>query len=177
MHKLSEGLQAFFFEAALATYAGGASKTTIEDLPGSKVYRYERGEYLYIDTYFTNGEQSGGQTVIFVDNGRTPAWIMSYQGWCKGDDKEVLDFLKRVLAEAYQSKVFYGGRGNPLHGSSGGGLSYGNAVFGTFDYFYGEEKIDKEVENPLVEELPDREDVFWHRFQGMTLLQEVQSED
>ena len=64
MDELSLKLQDFFFEAASATYAGFAQKTTVADMPRSKVYRYERHEYLYIDTYFTNGEQGGGQTII-----------------------------------------------------------------------------------------------------------------
>lgn len=162
MHRLSEGLQAFFFEAALATYAGGASKTTIEGLPGSKVYRYERGEYLYIDTYFTNGEQSGGQTIIYINN--VPAWLMQYHGWCKNDDKVVLDFLKHVLAKAYESRVFYGGRGSPYERLLKNDLIYGNVWSGSFNHFHGEEAIYK-----LTEER--RERLFWHKFSGVTLLQ------
>lgn len=173
MHNLSEGLQAFFFEAALATYAGGTSITTIEALPGSKVYRYERGEYLYIDTYFTNGEQSGGQTMIYLDN--MPAWIMQYHGWCKDDNKEILDFLKQVLKDTYQHKMFWGGRGyNQI--TSDEVMNYHNSWVGTFDYFYGEEKIDIPTGNPEAMGL-ERVDVFWHKYQGMTLLQEVQGED
>jgi hypothetical protein len=184
VHKLSVGLQDFFFEAALATYAGNASKRSIEGLPGSKVYRYEKGNYLYIDTYFTNGDQSGGQTIIYIksftnpvevygvsvqDPCWVPAWIMQYHGWCKNDDKEVLDFLKEVLAKTYQTKSFCGGRGYPSFESIDDMLNYRNDWYGTFNQFDGEETIDKQVEDPEAMGL-ERTDVFWHRFQGMTLL-------
>ena len=83
MNRSVERLQKFYLEAAAATYAGGvAKKETIPDLPRSKVYRYESGDLLYIDTFFTNGEYSGGQTVIYVKG--IPAWLMQYHGWCIG---------------------------------------------------------------------------------------------
>lgn len=192
MHELSLKLQEFFFEAALATYAGSAKKTTIEGLPRSKVYRYERKEYLYIDTYFTNGEQSGGQTVIYVKRVKfvekipgvsvpeeywLPSWIMQYHGWCEGDNKEVLDFLKEVLSRTYRTRTFCGGRGK-LFGevNSARCLEYANNWTGTFDYFSGEERISKEDVPEDGTGLETR-DVFWHRYQGMTLLQEVQQEN
>lgn len=180
MHELSLKLQEFFFEAALATYAGHAPKTTIEGLPKSKVYRYERDNYLYIDTYFTNGEQSGGQTVIYIKSEDSPtfvpAWIMQYHGWCEGDNKEVLDFLKEVLSRTYRSRTFCGGRGK-LFGevNSARCLEYANNWTGTFDHFSGEERISKEDVPEDGTGLETR-DVFWHRYQGMTLLQEVQQE-
>lgn len=191
MHELSLKLQEFFFEAALATYAGHAPKTTIEGLPKSKVYRYKSRNYLYIDTYFTNGEQSGGQTIIYIksftppvlihgvsvqDPCWIPAWIMQYHGWCEGDNKEVLDFLKEVLSRTYRTHTFCGGRGK-LFGevNSGRCLEYANKWVGTFDHFSGEEKISKEDVPEDGTGLETR-DVFWHKYQGMTLLQEVQQE-
>lgn len=161
-------LQEFFFEAAAATYAGSAQKTTIADMPGSKVYRYQRDEYLYIDTYFTNGDQSGGQTIIYIDRGMTPAWIMQYHGWCKEDNKQILDFLKEVLAEAYQSRIFVGGRGKFVQYSKNNSLVYMNKWTGSFANFSGQEKIDGEIlENEILSEWNG---VFWHRYQGMILL-------
>lgn len=182
MHELSLKLQEFFFEAALATYVGHASKTTIEGLPKSKVYCYERDDYLYIDTYFTNGEQSGGQTIIYIKPEGSPAfvpsWIMQYHGWCEGDDKNVLNFLKEVLSATYRARKFCGGRGN-LFGEvdpSGCCLEYTNNWTGTFDNFSGKERIEKES---LLEDgvCTKTRNVFWHRYQGITLLQEVHKED
>ena len=181
MHELSLKLQEFFFEAALATYAGSTSKTSIEGLPCSKGYRYKRGDYLYIDTYFTNGEQSGGQTIIYLKPEESPnfipAWIMQYNGWCEGDDKKVLDFLKEALSRTYRMRTFCGGRGK-LFGEvspSGECLEYANDWKGTFDDFRGVEIISKESvpESGVGHETKN---VFWHRYQGRTLLQEVQQE-
>jgi hypothetical protein len=161
-------LQEFFFEAASATYAGCAQKRTIGDLPRSKVYEYHRGEYLYIDTYFTNGEQSGGQTVIYTGESATiPAWIMQYHGWCKGDDKMVLDFLKTVLGRAYRSRAFCGGRGLAFQESEKDPLRYSNQWTGSFANFSGQEKIESETLKDEV--LSDWNNVFWHRYQGMVL--------
>ncbi len=180
MHQLSLELQEFFFEAARETYAGHGTKTSIEGLPKSKVYRYEKGNFLYIDTYFTNGEQSGGQTVIYIkpegSSVFVPAWIMQYHGWCENDDGEIIGLLKVVLTKAYLSRTFYGGRGK-LHDKSAvvPHLEYTNNWIGTFDHFSGEEKISKEDIPEGGTGLETRE-VFWHRYQGMTLLQEVQQE-
>jgi len=189
MHELSLKLQEFFFEAALATYAGSAPKTSIEGLPKSKVYRYERDNYMYIDTYFTNGEQSGGQTIIYIKPEGSPtfvpAWIMQYHGWCKDDDPKVLAFLKEALRATYEEGVFHGGRGSVMFPFCGqvrtitndDYLIYrndaGRILPCAFHRFSGEERIyrshDKHATNGWKE-------VFWHRYQGMTLLPEVQQE-
>lgn len=160
-------LQKFYLEAAAATYAGGVvEKETIPDLPRSKVYRYESGDLLYVDTFFTNGEFSGGQTIIYVDG--VPAWLMQYHGWCKDDDKETLSFLKQALSAAYERGEFHGGRGLPRFESHlEGGLVYENwpqmPPYNPQDFtdFQGRERIWRK---------PDQtKDVFWHRYQGLLL--------
>jgi len=155
--KLSEQLKAFFLEAALATYAATgkkAVKTTIVELPGSKVYRYERPDLglLYVDVYVTNGEWSGGQTTIFL-NGQA-VWLHQYHGWCKGDDKAVLDFLKRALLTAYEQGLFYGGRG--AEEMEDGDLRYENFCNEEDGYFF-EGKGD--------EEILGGGKIFWHTYQ------------
>jgi len=46
----------FFMEASINTYAGSAvRKSTIKELPESKVFHYERGNFLYEDCYFLRG--------------------------------------------------------------------------------------------------------------------------
>src|SRR5581483_616375 len=106
-------IQDFFFDAALATYAGNTPKTTITDLPGSKHYHFERDSLIYDDVYFTNGEYSGGSTLISFRAEPKPInlWLMQYHGWCKDDDPKVLAFLKEALRSAYENRVFHGGRG------------------------------------------------------------------
>lgn len=102
-------LQEFYLEAALQTYAGKGKKTTILDLPGAKVYTWEKGDLRYLDSYYTNHEHSGGQTII--SENEKPVWLMQYHGWCQSDDPEVLEFLKRALTAAYSQQIFFGGRG------------------------------------------------------------------
>ncbi len=170
-------IKAFFFDAALYTYAGDTPKTTIRDLPHSKVYRHSRGSFLYTDSYFTNGDLSGGQTVIHYDE--EPVWIMQYQGVCQGDDPDVLKFLKRVLARAYDRRVFVGGRGrNSLSSdsdllpaeSSRRNFSYTNEVLNEqkepFRQFRGHERIDEVTVEAGIRT------IFWHRYQGMLLIPE-----
>lgn len=160
-------LQKFFFEAARNTYAGDAKKETDPYLPKSKVYRFERGEYLYIDTYFTNGERSGGQTVIYQEG--APVWLMQYYGWCKNDDKDVLAFLKQALLFAYGKSEWHRGRGP--HNFCGTGLrgtelAYSNVPIRPpydqdFRFFHGRESIGL-AKAPLTE-------LFWHQYQGLLL--------
>ncbi|OHA00224.1 MAG: hypothetical protein A3C11_01925 [Candidatus Sungbacteria bacterium RIFCSPHIGHO2_02_FULL_49_12] len=181
-------LQQFFLEAAAKTYAGGAQKTTISELAGSKVYWHQVGELCYVDAYFTNGEYSGGQTLIYVRG--VPAWIMQYHGWAKDDDPEVLKFLKRALSAAYECGEFHGGRGPLKLNDPEIGLTYMNMcavepyqapgmVLGplyqsipfhnlshkkrAFTCFGGRESIIRRTESVFVGT------VFWHRYQGLLL--------
>ncbi len=166
-------IQAFFLEAAGQCYAGDLPKTTIAELPGSKVYRFEQGDLLYIDTYFTNDEHSGGQTVIYQDG--TPVWLMQYQGLCKNDDPEVLSFLKDALRQTYCAGVWNNGRGPQEHAKYP--YVYDNLVYkglwevagrkgGRFDNFMGIEMIrDLSTEDHG----EGGEMVFHHRYQGTLL--------
>ncbi len=173
-------IQTFFFDAALATYAGGAKAKTDPSTPAVKFYSFERGDFIYLDKFMVNGEYSGGQTVIYFQG--NPVWLMQYQGWCKNDDPAVLAFLKRALRNAYEQRSFYGGRGpssmsyhsgllpplDPNHRK----LYYYNEGYGTgysiknepFHKFIGYERIE-ELDTSLKNEV-----VFWHRYQGMLLI-------
>lgn len=131
----------FFFEAALATYAGGGEKTTIADLPGSKSYRHERGPLLYVDTYFVNGNLSCGQTLIWSEN--SPVWTMQYRGYCI--DQKAIPTLKRALSLAYRLKRFKGGRGETQGDYEvDGEYRYQNwTLHNEFEQFDGKEFIDR----------------------------------
>ncbi len=162
-------LQEFFFEAALMTYAGGAVKTTVPGLPKSKMYQYERGNLLYVDTYWTNGEYSGGKTLIYEDF--QPVWMMDYDGWCKNDDPAVISYLKRALTAAYTAQRFCGGRGPGClltYEDNPEGFKYENrfdpAHFG-FRYFQGRERI--------VRLADQKTELFWHRYKGLVLFGDV----
>ncbi|MBI2590875.1 MAG: hypothetical protein HYW33_03285, partial [Candidatus Blackburnbacteria bacterium] len=147
------------------TYAGKGVKSTIAEFPGSKVYRIEEGNLLYVDAYHTNGKWSGGQTLIYQDD--VNVWRMSYEGWCE-DDANILDFLKLVLEGTYQAGVFYGGRGFQQiwqNGENQPGLVYQNYTdpyHWDFSFFSGREYINR---------CPNHIDqIFWHRYQGMLLV-------
>lgn len=161
-------LQDFFFEAAAQTYAGNAgTRNTLLEIPGSQRYRYLRSNLLYLDTYLATGEYSAGQTVICVSN--RPAWIMQYQGWCKDDNPETLQFLKKALLCAYQEKAFHGGRG-PRHfcQENINNLHYENVYTAPppqcFSSFQGRERIwqyETHLKPPT--------QLFYHTYQGRLL--------
>ena len=166
MTATSDRLQEFFLKAARATYAanqgGTVRKGTLPGLPKSKVYQYRQDDLLYVDTYFTNGDLSGGQTVIWLTE--NPVWISQYQGWCAGDDKVVLDFLKRALLNAYATNEFIGGRGRREYSDAEvshqyGRLTYRNDYLGSFEQGSGGEYI---VAGGNLR-------VFWHRYQHLLL--------
>ncbi len=157
-------LKAFFFEAALATYASGKKAEPFHELAGAKRYWYQPdGSGLcYTDIFFVNGEYSGGQTTIW-QNG-VPAWIMQYHGWCKNDDPETLAFLRKALSAAYKQKKFWGGRGPIVFEDIKKGLTYVNLPKMSpnkktdFIRFSGSEDICRE-----------RSMIFWHEYQGLLL--------
>lgn len=188
VYPLSNEIQGFFFDASLATYAGGAAKTTIPGLLGSKHYHFERGNLLYDDVYFTNGEYSGGSTVISLRTEPKPVnlWLMQYHGWCKDDDPEILAFLKEALRYAYEQQSFCGGRGEyryPL------GDSYKTSQGDILEYFNNGDQKDgpiyslgqsqwskfsgEEFINRLSRKIGGIEKVFWHRYQGLSLIPSV----
>lgn len=164
-----ERLKQFFFDAALATYASGKKAERVRGREWERefffssqraVQRDDMDDLVYIDRYAVNGEWSGGQTVILA--GGKPVWLMQYQGWCRNDNKAVLDFLKLALKSAYERKKFVGGRGPERFESTN--LEYFNSVNlglpeDAFVNFSGNERI----------LLGDGTVVFWHRYQGHLL--------
>jgi hypothetical protein len=162
-------LQAFYFEAALVTYAGNSPKSTIPDLPGSHVYSYPRGRFLYVDQYYTCDDRSSGITFIYVDD--QPVWTMSYEG--QGSPTANI-FLKIALTHAYQQGLFRGGRGpeefwqtKPNQTKEDAGtLLYRNdlhAGHGRFDHFSGRDSIIR---------MPSREEIYWHEYRGLIMAHE-----
>jgi hypothetical protein len=160
----SKLLEEFFLESAAKTYAGKGEKIILPD--GSKQYLISARELTYVDTYVTNGEFSGGWTRIFM--GGKPAWLKQYHGWCKNDEKRVLDFLKHALSAQYERGIFYGSRGPrflwELESRGVGSLVYENRTqpHSSFTHFGGRERI---YQSPAWDT-----DLFWHRYMGLLLL-------
>ena len=138
-------LQAFYLFASAKGWAGGGVKTTIPELPGSKVITVEEGPLRYVDLYYIypGSEGSFGQTVIWIHDGGQelwlPAWGMQFGGRYP---ERVIAFLKAALNQNYKAKEFTGGRG-PLQFKQGN-LEYHNHPDPGkkgFDDFKGEEEV------------------------------------
>ena len=161
MKKLFVGdLMYFYLQASLETYAGNGQKETIKALPGSKVYRYQKGGLLYVDCYFSEGEQSFGTIGIWYRD--TPLWFMQYHGWCRRrGEKEIITHLKKALLHNYENGVFFGGRGCRRWVDDKKKLEYRNEPTGSdedFEDFQGKEAITK-----------NSTEVFWHEYAGRLL--------
>ena len=111
----------FFFEAALATYAGNAKKISVGrlidfGLEGWQGFEYRRRLFCYRDVWASAPKEDGmlerrswGNT--FISYNGTVLWCMNYSGWSNPNDHNVLQVLKRGLRLAYTAKHFLGGRG------------------------------------------------------------------
>jgi len=144
----------FFMEASINTYAGSAvRKSTIKELPESKVFHYERGNFLYADCYFSKRGKSCGQTMIWYNG--TPVWWMQYHGEWSSNDGRIIPFLKEALKGAYKEGKFIGGRGPLLFTNKW--LVYINHYDGDFKKFKGIEWIILKENSKLV---------FWHKYFG-----------
>lgn len=158
-HHGVERIRSFFLKAAGQCYAGDLPKTTIAELPKSKVYTYEEGDFLYRDVYFKNGDGSGGQTTIFQD--WMPVWLMQYHGWNANDDPNTIAFLKTALRETYCSGIWNLGRGpSRFTHPDFPNLKYTveksqDTDFEQIEAFGGWERI-----------YEGDSTIFWHRFQG-----------
>jgi ribosomal protein L37AE/L43A len=72
----TDEIKEVFFKAMCAGYAGdGSEKTTISELPGSKVITFKEGLWLVTDVYFVSpgSNFSHGTTAIYHDASRYPS--------------------------------------------------------------------------------------------------------
>lgn len=159
-------IQEFFFEAALHGYASGEKAQVFEPLPGSKAYRYERGDFVCVDCYRVNGEFSSGWMIISWKG--IPVWEMHYQGWCKNSNKKYTAYLKEVLRRTYEERLSCGGRGSAVESGRGRlrreDLLYHNSYNGAFRECRGKETITERSRGCYWEV------VFWHNYQCLLLI-------
>lgn len=101
-------IQDVFFDAMLEGYVGKPNKSWNPGLPGSKVIEYRRESWLVVDSYIVSEKSpySGGTTYIYYDG--VPVWMMQYFGFYDGC---AIPTLKAALREAYEERIFFGGRG------------------------------------------------------------------
>ena len=124
-------LISFRLEANVNTYA--AFMNEVESTrPASHDFRYEKGDYVYHDTY-VGGEQFAGEESVCKKG--TALYAMNYLGRVL-DDRFSGDFLKEALRHA-DKKMPY--RGPEIYQS--GEFTYKCSVTGDFNWFQGFEEI------------------------------------
>ena len=121
----------FRLEANVNTYAAFANETESTRLD-SHDFRYERGNFVYHDTY-VGGEQFAGEEAVWKDS--KAVYAMNYLGRVL-DGKFSGNFLKEALRAA-DKKMPY--RGPEFYQS--GEYIYKTSVSGSFEWFQGYEEI------------------------------------
>lgn len=153
-----------FFAAMQDGYAGNAKKSTITELPNSKVITFKQGRWTVVDCYFVTplSNFSFGTTIIYYDD--VPVWMMHYWGEYP---KEVIPFLKQALRANYEFGRFEGGRGPRMYSDPDN--------FKRLEYFNFPEHNDNPLNFKGREEikkygLPLNRIVGWHEYSGQLLL-------
>lgn len=126
-----QGVRTFLVKAKQNTYAAGENEMTSSQ-PNSHDFRYEDGDYLYMDTYFGGQKFIGEERVWIKDN---IVWAMNYYGQSLHENFDVT-FLKEALSHVPVSMPF---RGPEFY--QRGDYIYQCQVQGDFDSFTGEERI------------------------------------
>lgn len=126
-----ENIISFRLEASKNTYAASTNQTESTRLD-SKDYRYEKGDYVYHDS-FVGKSQFTGEEVIFYH--KEAIYSMNYMGRVVGQNFSG-DFLKEALKKATHDSPF---RGPALYQK--GQYTYTSKVNGSIDWFLGFEEI------------------------------------
>ncbi len=126
-----EELIAFRLEAGNNTYAGVANECGSTRLD-SHDYHYEKGNYVYHDTY-VGGQQFAGEEAIWKDG--SAVYAMNYMGRVL-DERFSGNFLKEALRAA---TLEYPYRGPQFYQS--GDYTYASKVTGDIQWFQGIEEI------------------------------------
>ena len=124
-------LIAFRLEANVNTYAAFMNETEASR-PASHDFRYEKGDWMYHDTY-VGGEQFAGEEAVWKNG--TTVYAMNYMGRVL-EDSFSGNFLKEALRAA-DGKMPY--RGPEIYQS--GEYLYRCKVTGDFTWFQGYEEI------------------------------------
>ena len=126
-----EEIARFLIEAGKNTYAGFGVQSD-SSRPASHDFRYEQGEFLYIDSY-VGGECFSGEEVVWKRN--TPVFAMNYSGRTL-EESFSGDFLKEALRQRPLNCPF---RGPAIYQS--GEYTYQSRVAGDLEWFQGYEEI------------------------------------
>ena len=121
----------FLLEAKRNTYAGKGKEENPSRL-NSHDLKYEKGEFMYYDTYLGTGKFAGEEALWVKGD---PYWSMNYIGRVTGDHFSG-DFLKKALLRVPENKPFRG-----PEDYAEGDYSYHCHVDGCFEWFQGRETI------------------------------------
>ena len=124
-------LIAFRLEANVNTYAAFMNETE-SSRPSSHDFRYEKGNYMYHDTY-VGGEEFAGEEAVWKEG--QAVYAMNYMGRVLADGFSG-NFLKEALRAADTTMPY---RGPELYQS--GEYTYRCKVTGDFTWFQGYEEI------------------------------------
>lgn len=120
----------FLIKAKKNTYASNNSVEIVSSRPESHDFKFEDGNYKYIDTYL-GGERFIGEESVFIDN--KPTWAMNYNG-IEINEKFSSAFLKHALLTVNEKMPY---RGTEKY--QDGDYTYICEVSGNFEYFKGKE--------------------------------------
>ena len=115
----------------------GLPKSTIEQLPNSKVIQFNDGDFSVTDLYFVTDHSTASTGLKTIHFRGDPVWAMHYGGRYA---RIAIPFLKECLRISYKAARFHGGRGpNFVRGDR---FTYVNQLeYGSFQDFKGREEI------------------------------------
>ena len=130
----------FLVKAKTNTYASG--QKAIKNLDGSKTFKFQEGNFMYIDNYFDFNPFLIGHETVYDDE--AGIWVMNYSGNIHYPenkiDKLFENKINKFLREALQKVE----EKNPFRGPTffeKGNLVYKNEIEGDITSFKGKEHI------------------------------------
>ncbi|EZP76984.1 hypothetical protein H839_10318 [Parageobacillus genomosp. 1] len=130
----------FLVEAKKRTYASETNNASVRPLwNGAKQLEYQKGDYLYRDIYFGSVFFAGQEV---VEEKERPVWSMVYSGGIvipslpREQVASVYAFLRKALRLVDMQAPYRGPRQ-----WQDGPYTYQNDYEGTWERFYGEERI------------------------------------
>lgn len=132
-------LAAFLNEANKHTYANGAAAKVESLRPKSEDYHFEKGDWVYHDTYFGARDFTGAEVVYKAG---VPVWGMNYYGAVLKSEaelstKDAYCILRPALMQEYDDIIPVRGPREYREGDS----LYRNRVEGDLAQFVGVEEI------------------------------------
>ena len=123
-----EELKQFLEEAKRETYANEKAEKVFSSRLASEDYEFQKGDFLYHDTYFGKYDFIGEEIVYFK---KVPVWGMNYCGYILNKDidkEELYKFLREALMKGFirGPKLFK--KDNWKYESMEGGLERFNGI-------------------------------------------------